>query len=140
MKMVIAITYVVLFHLSAKVVFAILGGFEMGKGLLGIDWVGVVYMGLISLLAAMATVVSMLLVGEKQNTKQLISIAVISIFTANIYQFLQSPRWFLNTLTSNTAHIVTTNLVFGIVLVVVYLGISKANQALLRTRSARAQS
>ncbi len=133
MKIIIAIIYVVLFHLSAKVIFSILGGFEMSKGIFGIDWSGVIYMFLISLLASIATVLGVLLVSKNQTTKQFISISVLAIFATNTYQFVQSPDWFLNTLASNTAHIITTNLVFGIVLILVYWGMSKASNVLNRT-------
>jgi len=133
MKIIIAIIYVVLFQVSAKLVFAILGGYEMNIGLFGIDWMGVMYMFLISLLASMVTVLGVILAGKNHNTKQSISIAVIAIIANNIYQFVQSPNWFLNTLESNTVHIISTNLVFGSVLVAMYYVMSKANQALNRT-------
>ena len=125
-----SIIYVILFYLSSKVVFALFGGFQLSKGALGIDWVGLLYITVISLLAAFVLALGLLVFSIKQNIKSIVQISLLSILFLNLYQFIRSPSWFLSTLLDNFIHTFITNLVFGVALVIMYLLSSKANKAL----------
>lgn len=115
-----ALIYLGLFHLSGKVVFAVLGGFEMGQGLFGINWSGVLYTSIISFVAAVPVVIGILTVYNKYTMKSIIVTSLIAIFAYNLYEFTLSTGWFIETWRENTAHALTTSFVFWFVLVATY--------------------